>query len=232
MDVIYPVRPGDDNPELMYSLRSLEANYPHDRVWIIGHKPAWLTDVEYIPGNFGDYHSNVYNNIRLACEHPDIAEDIVIFNDDFFITEPITDIHTLYRSSLTEHLDLPRVKRGGWWKASLETTQVCLQAHGIADPISYELHLPFPCSKTLMAETLTLFQHVTPDNPPQWRTLYGNLHNIAGRRHRDVKAYHQAQLHRPYHSTEDRSFAGFASQLAHLFPNPSRYELETESEAA
>lgn len=28
MDVIYPVRPGDDNEELRYSLRSLAANFP------------------------------------------------------------------------------------------------------------------------------------------------------------------------------------------------------------
>lgn len=231
MDIICPVRPGDDNEELRYAVRSWETNLTFDRIWIVGHKPNWLTDVHYIPGNDAEYHANVYRNIRLACAHPDVADDILVMNDDFFITETVQP-ETLYRSTLTEHLQLRRVQRGGWWKRSLETTQVCLQAHNIPDPISYELHVPFPCNKTLMAETLHRFQHVTPDNPPQWRTLYGNLHNLGGKQHADVKAYSAGQLHKPYHSTEDRSFAGFAGQLARLFPSPSRYELEMDSEAA
>lgn len=224
MDIVCPVRPGDDNPELRLAIRSWEANLTFDRIWIVGHKPDWLTGVEFIPGNFGDYHENVYNNIRLACEHPDVADDIVITNDDIFVTEPVDEITPLYRCTLTEHLDLPRVRRGGWWKDSLEATQICLQALGIAEPISYELHVPFPAIKTLMAQTLKQFEYVTPTNPPQWRTLYGNLHHTDGRQFQDVKAYHGGELHRPFHSTEDRSFPAFEAQLAEMFQVPSQYE--------
>ena len=227
-DIIYPVRPGDRNDELRYSLRALEANYPnHGDVWIVGHKPEWVTSVNYIPGNTADHpQANLWANLQAACQHPDISDNIVIFNDDFYITEPVAKIPTLYRSTLTEHLNLPRVKRGEqWWRDSLRATLAVLQTLGHNDPISYELHTPFPCSKRRMADTLNRFQNVTPDSPPQWRSLYGNTHNIAGAQHKDGKAYRPGPLKPPFHSTDDRSFRHYRSQLQDMFPQPSRYEV-------
>ena len=48
MDLVYVVRDGA-NPELRYSLRSVAVNLPHDRVWIVGHVPAWITGCETVP---------------------------------------------------------------------------------------------------------------------------------------------------------------------------------------
>lgn len=229
LDIVCPVRPGDQNEPLRYAIRSWESNLQFDKIWIVGHKPNWLTDeIGYIPGNPTDNgHHNVYANILIASQHQEVSVNYLAVNDDFFITEPVSEARPLYRGTLAEHLNIPRVKRGGWWKDSLTTTQVCLQAHGIADPISYELHVPLPVDKVAMAETLQQFQHVTPANPPQWRTLYGNLHGIGGKQHQDVKAYHGGALHRPFHSTEPRSFPAFEAQLAAMFPELSRYERVT-----
>lgn len=226
MDIICPVRPGDDNDELRYAIRSWETNLTFDRIWIVGDKPDWLQNVQFIPGNRHESgHANVYDNIRLACNHPDISDQALIVNDDMYVTAPATP-QVFYRGTLDAHLELPRVQRGGWWKDSLETTRVCLQAHGIAEPLSYELHMPLPVNKAAMAETLRLFRHVTPANPPQWRSLYGNLHNIGGQQCDDVKAYHAGALHRPFHSTQPRSFPAHQDQLEELFPRPSRYEAQ------
>jgi hypothetical protein len=58
IDVVYPLGTGSvwqDN-ELRYSLRSLEKNFPDlGRVYVVGHKPDWLGNVEHIP--FGDSQS-------------------------------------------------------------------------------------------------------------------------------------------------------------------------------
>lgn len=227
MDIICPVRPGDRNEELRYAIRSWQTNLIHNTIWIVGHKPPWLTGVEHIPGNQRDNsHANVYWNILTACEHPGPSADVLILNDDMFITEPVANVDVLYRSTLAEHLALPRVHRArnGWWANSLRTTQLALHAHGIADPISYELHTPLPAGKQAMAHTLRMMQHVTPDNPPQWRSLYGNLHAIGGHQYDDCKMYGPGELKRPYHSTEDSSFGHYSHQLAALFPQPSRYE--------
>lgn len=223
--VLIPVRPGDDNEELRFSLRSIEANLPHDRVWIVGYQPNWVTNVEYIPGNTQPHtKANIYHNLLAACEHPDVPDDLVVFNDDFMVTEPVTPvIH--YRSSLQEHIDLPKVQRAkGWWWQSLTTTQTCLQALGFTDPLSYELHIPLLINKQAMADTLRRFQHVQPQNPPQWRTIYGVVNGIGGTPHPDPKAYRAGPVHTPYHSTTDRSFQHFAQHFEQLFPTPSRYE--------
>jgi hypothetical protein len=165
VDVVYIVRPGEENDELRYSLRSL-ANLPHNRVWIVGHRPAWLQGVEFIRGNTAGVtvaagRANVYNNVRLAADCDDMTEQVVIFNDDFFVTEPVDEVPIVYRSTLTEHIVLPRVQRNkGWWLESLMAARTCLQAYGFANPLSYELHMPFLIDRARMSETLALFQHV------------------------------------------------------------------------
>jgi hypothetical protein len=231
VDIVCPVRPGDDNKSLRLAIRSWESHLTFDRIWIVGHKPAWLAGVEHIPGNpTNNGHANVYTNMLIASQHPDVSSTYLAVNDDFFVTAP-TVPEVFHRCTLTEHLNIPRVKRGGWWKDSLEITRVCLQAHGIAEPLSYELHVPLPVNKAAMTQTLEQFQYVTPDNPPQWRSLYGNLHNIGGTQRADVKAYQSGKLSRPYHSTSPRGFPAYADELAAMFPEPSQYEQAEEAAA-
>ncbi|ANA86449.1 hypothetical protein BH762_gp070 [Gordonia phage OneUp] len=224
--LVYIVRPGE-NEELRMSLRSLR-NLPHDEVWIVGDKPSWVSDeVNFIQGNLGPTsHDNVYNNIRLACAHPDVADEFVIMNDDFFITEQMPTIPNWYRSTLDEHIALPRVQRQrGWWLESLTLTRIALLAHGIKVPLSYELHVPFAVNKAAMGETLTQFSYVNPGNPPQWRSLYGNMHQIPAEPHEDCKRYVGNELVRPLHSCDDGSFFLIERELQQLFPEPSKYEV-------
>ena len=169
--------------------------------------------------------ANIFHNILAACRHPDVSEQFVIFNDDFFVTAPVTDVEIHYRSTLREHMNLPSLRtRKSWWSDSLTTTMACLQTLGIPDPISYELHIPFPVDKKLMRATLERFESVTPNNPPQWRTLYGNLNNIGGTVAKDSKVMSQGVLRMPYHSTTDVSWRFFRRRFMQMFPEPSRYE--------
>lgn len=230
LDVVYPIRRGDNNPELRWSLRCLEANYPHAQVWIVGHKPAWLTGINHIRGGNKQPSSaaNVYHNILIACTHPDTPDQLVVMNDDFFITQPLTDIPITYRGPLKEHLQLPRVTQApnSWWSKSLRTTLIVLQALGHRDPLSYELHNPLPVDKAAMAETLqwAVRQDITPDNPPQWRTLYGVLNNIGGRQSKDCKAIRGTGVGKPFHSTDDKGWTRFHSYFGHTYPTPCKYE--------
>lgn len=228
LDLVYPVRPGDVNEELRFSLRSVEANYPHGRIWLVGDMPNWVTGVEFIPGNTQPHmRANIYHNLLAVCRHPKVADEFVIFNDDFFVTEPVEGTPMSYRSTLREHLDLPRLRTTqGWWKDSLTTTLICLQAVGIDDPLSYELHVPFPVNKAKMLATLEQFKNVTPANPPQWRSLYGNLHATNPVKAGDSKVFRPGPLRTPYHSTTDVSWRNFRTTFRTLFPEPSPYELD------
>jgi hypothetical protein len=228
LDIIYPVRPGNLNEELRYSLRTLEANFPnHGQVWVVGYKPNWLTNIQFIPGNTAPHaRANLWHNLLAAATHPDTPNQFIIFNDDFFITEPVTDIPIGWRCPLKQHVEHRGVVRGAsWWRESLKVTQICLQAMGYTNALSYELHIPFHADKQLLAETLQRFTPVTPENPPQWRTLYGVMHQIGGHRIPDGKTYRAAQdLPKPFHSTDDAVWRHYAQQYAKLYPNPSRYE--------
>lgn len=225
-DIVIPVRPGDNNEELRFALRSWEQNYPHNSVWIVGHKPNWVTNVHHIPGNSAPHsRANLWWNLLAYCQHPDTPDDFVAMNDDFFVTEPITRPEVFYRGTLKDHIALKRVQRGAsWWRDSLNTTLICLQALGHKDPLSYELHVPFPANKQLMCETLQRFSDITPHNPIQWRTTYGVLNNIGGTQTTDSKAYGPGEIRTPYHSTDDVHFRYYARQLKQLFPTASRYE--------
>lgn len=230
MLAIYPVRPGDHNPELRTSLRSL-ANLPEvDEVWTIGHRPTWLTPDRHIDGNL--HHTpqaNVYNNVREGARQAAIDghAEVIVMNDDFIITAPVHRLPALYRCTLAEHLALPGVARRDpreWWPTSLHATRAVLQAHGIPEPLSYELHAPYRCDPARMADILDQFQHVTPDNPPQWRSLYGNVEHVTAAKHTDGKAYGPCEMTRPYFSTQDDTYRHFAQQLDDMFPTPSRWE--------
>lgn len=228
-DIVYPVRNGDNNEELRYSLRCIETNYPdHGDVWIVGHKPNWLTNIRHIPGNGyrGHYNWNVYRNILAAAEHPDTPHQFVVFNDDFMVTQPVDHIPVYYHGSLVEQVAPIRRNPKTWWHKSLLLTLKTLQDAGYPDPLSYELHVPFPVTnKAAMAEVLRRFINTGTSYPAQWRTLYGVIHNIGGTQHADVKARTRSgPINAPFHSTTDSTFKFFRHYFESHYPNPSRYE--------
>lgn len=225
-DVIYPVRSGDNNEELRWSLRTLAANYPHGTVWIVGHKPSWVTNVHHIPGNRQRTpQANVYHNILAACTHPGTPDQFIVFNDDFYITAKTSHIPTLYRGPLARHVEQVRKNRTNtWWHLSLETTQDVLLTAGYTNPLSYELHTPMRVDKLAMAEVLEKYIDVTPDNPPQWRTLYGVVNKIGGSQGKDTKSYRNGPIPEPFHSTQDISWRFFRAWYRNRYPDPCRYE--------
>lgn len=226
MDVVYPIRPGDDNEELRFSLRSLCANFPHARVWFIGHLPSWVQGVNHVPGNIHSrYEANGYGNLQIAAHTEDISEWFVIFNDDFYVTEPVAELETLYHCTLDYHINMPRVQQNkGWFLAQLESTRDKLAPYNIAEPLSYELHIPMAVNKQKFGEILDRYASDLPSNVPQCRSLYGNILGIGGRKVYDVKFHGPAEIRKPFHSTEDSSFAYFRERLEAMFPDPCRYE--------
>lgn len=227
MHLVYIVRPGR-NEELRFSLRSVAANLPVESVTIVGDPPGWVTGCRVLPGN--RYHTkvrNVYDNVRIAAEDPQVPAEFVLMNDDFYVLEPVTTIPTLHRGPLAAHRDRLHPHRT-WWTVSLDATIAFLRDRGFENPLSYELHTPMPVVKEKMAAVLSTAADYQPDNPPQWRTIYGNLAGIGGELARDAKI---AQPDRParergtFLSTDDGAFAlEVVAELRERFPEPSPYE--------
>jgi hypothetical protein len=83
-------------PELKYCLRSIEKYAPQE-VTVIGDKPAF--DVKYIPykgEQFKFKERNIFEKTLL------MKEDFWLFNDDFFLLDPIGENH--YSGLLSERI--------------------------------------------------------------------------------------------------------------------------------
>lgn len=226
MLAIYPVRPGDNNPELLFSLRSLTHLPMVDEVWTVGYRPSWCQPDRHIDGNLhASPQANVYHNVLEACRAT-TSPEVIIMNDDFIVTGRVDQVPIQYRCTLDEHIALPALKRKQWhwWPSSLQVTRLCLHAYGHETPLSFELHTPFRCDPNRMVDTLDRFRLVTPQNPPQWRSLYGNEHVNDPTVVEDVKAFGPRDITHPFFSTQDSSFSYFATEFAAMFPEPSRWE--------
>lgn len=258
-DLLYVVREGDHNPELRHSLRSVCANLPHERVWIGGYKPSWVSDeVGYIPVpqgpvTFRDSWQTKFTNTRInlaaSLRHPDMSEDVVLFNDDFYVTEPINEVPVLTYGNLDYFLTYFRATMkvpSRYVLAEEETMQWC-EEQGFAQLLSYALHVPMPINRTMMRETLERLP-LLGKNEMQLhvRTAYGNMHAIGGERIADVKVEpgtpgrrHRLNgvyidgnqttnrtLPKPFASSNDRTFASYAigRWIRAMFPDPCRYE--------
>ena len=222
-DVVYRVRSGDSNEELRFSLRSL-VNFPHRNVWIVGHKPAWVTNVRHIPGNKHGKQkwANGWNNIELACQHGDISDPFILVDDDMFFLKPTTEIPNLHRDKLRDQI--ARTPSGSW-KTTLQNALTWLESQGINDPDSYELHIPYVVHKAQMLEVLTKARNWSWPANPQWRTVESNYWRRGGTQGPDVKVRSSKMPDVDnLLSTTDTTFKHARSELERLFPRKCVYE--------
>lgn len=226
MDVVYITAEERTNEALRYSLRSVAANFPHRKVWLAGFQPIWLANVGHIGGNEGaTKEAKIYNNVLAAAQHPEVSDQFVMFNDDFFVTAPVKKVPPKYLQPLSRHCEEETIKNGhGGWRDTMLSTLDLLTELGVKNPLSYELHVPMMFDKKVLAELMA--PHVS-DAPPQLRSLYGNLAGVGGTQMGDVKALlngRDYQIPTPFFSTWDLTFTEYQPKLDKMFPNPSPYE--------
>lgn len=213
-------RPGE-NEELRFSLRTVHRFFPDAPLYIVGDKPDWVTGVAFLQGNrHGAKKLNVWDNLVLLADWDDVPDDIVIMNDDMFIVQPIRTIPVLYRGTLVDHI--ARLgDRDDWWTRSLQHTQRLLGPYAL----SYELHTPFPAKRSQLRESLAIDPG---DDPPQWRTLYGNQWHTNPTIAKDVKITRAVKQvpHGPFISTTDQTFRFVRYMLLQIVPGPSPYEAD------
>lgn len=182
LDIIYFVKDGMYNEELRYSLRSVDANMPHKRVWIFGGCPLGIVpDIRVRVDQVGKTKwDRVRNMYKMVCENKEITDDFIMFNDDFFVMQPTDHIEPMYRCSLEEHIKILESHRPSAYSRLLRDCKETLTG----EPLSYELHIPFIFNKKKMLKMLNSFpnQHCT-------RTMYGNIYKIRGERSNDPKIF-------------------------------------------
>lgn len=187
MDLVYIVKYGDKNDDLKYSLRSVARFVPHDKIWIVGYKPSWVQNVGYIHVKQSENKwKNSVNNIIAACNCPDISEDFVLMNDDFFAIKPIEDLETSLNASLGLLNDTvmkykKKTHLSPWQKAFREVKDL-LSRMKIKEPYyDYEAHIPMIINKNKYLNVMNMPEvrnFMKTRKVLHKRTLYKNIDKI------------------------------------------------------
>lgn len=233
-DIVYIVKASENNPELLHSLRSVAANLPHRRVWLVGYRPRWVAaEVGYLPTiQRGPKHANTWGNWVAAARCPDISDEFTLFNDDFFVTKPIDDVPALHRGPLSEMIEWYARYRLTSHRQRAAVTRQALQRAGHGEPLySYELHTPMVINRHILAEGIRWLDsgRSTSGANVAKRTFYGNFAGVGGERSQDVKVMKASdgvpEVRLPFLSTLPASWGGLAGGwIRQLFPEPGRYE--------
>lgn len=227
-DVVYPVRAGERNDELRYSLRSLE-HLPHGRVHMIGFAPTWVDQrrVRVLPASRGSYLPKwavVSQHILDACLDAEISDPFILMNDDMYIMERLEHLPLLNRgrtSVLVEQLRAAGVDSD--YVDSMLRTRDELERYGFPDPLSFELHTPITVYKGAMREAIAIGNGIRRWNR---RTAFGALFGCVGETIADVKVLRRGDPipPGPLLSSSDYTFPWVLPHLRKLFPFPGIYE--------
>lgn len=238
MDILVPCRDGENNPSLVYTLRSIEKNVPHRKIWLAGGKPSWVSDeIGFIRSEqFGSPYTNVHNNLRAALRVPELADEFLYFNDDFYVLRPVTSIPPLFEGTLAERVDRLRRTSLGEYTRGAELTLELLTKAGFEKPLNYDLHVPMPMTKIGLDDTLGFIERSGRTFWPHMRSIYGALNGLDEHAEQMADVKITTQIGRPspeetYLSTSLRSLVtGSAGwHLRKTFFTPSRYESEAST---
>lgn len=208
LDIVYVVKNSAMNEELRYSLRSVQRNLPHRKIWIYGGCPVWCRPDEKV--EIRQTGATKYDKVgslwsRIATNE-EITEDFILMNDDFYVMKKTEEIEPAYRATILEHIrqNIEARGRSGRYVELLGNVNQELEAAGIQNPLSYELHIPMIFNKEKLLETLEAFPGVHAT-----RSLYGNFNHIGGKQMDDVKVFNRKQSFDPesqYLSSDDNTW--------------------------
>lgn len=227
---VFYVRYGK-NEELRYSLRSLAANVPHDDVWIFGGWPDWVNQFSVrtvgIPAE-GSQSMVTARNIRAACSNPGVSDPFVLWMDDIYAVQPVTEIPRLHAGPLTATVRRYASVRSAWATGLRATARYLADKLPGQELLNYELHVPLIVRKEPMFEALAVLGEI-PVPFPHKRTIYGNFAALGGEQTTDVKVVNPRVLPGgAWWSSSDSHFLRTVyPHLREWFPNPSPYELDS-----
>lgn len=236
MDVVYIVRPGDDNEELRYSLRSLK-NIPHRKVFIAGYKPEWVTGVEYLPVPQSQHkYDNIQKNLQTVFSAQGATDDVIYMNDDFFVMKPIKEVEVLHRGKLLDVIDEYEKKFSPWmlYPTYMRNTVYMLRKLGVEvdDIKSYDsIHVPMVVNRRKWLALQQKSKELFPNFQLMlWRTMYGNYYQLGGREVDDAKvanSFGSINHDATFLSSLDSSFrdGAIGKFVCDTFPDKGQYEV-------
>lgn len=223
-DIVYFVRECTSNEELRYSLRSLK-NFPHRYVWIYGGCPDYIKPDFYVHVDQSEHNKwlNVNKMLRMACSNSKITKSFWLFNDDFFVMQPVEKPTNHYHGDLYKRIVQLEDKFGNITEYSQLLRDCCKELESLgASTLNYTLHTPmlFNRSKAKQLFKVSDFHG--------FRSLYANYFKIGGTDIKDNKitSLDKKYVSGTYLSTHENSFANgeVGKQIREMFPDRCKYE--------
>lgn len=226
-DLIYILKADIDTEELKYSLRSVEKNFPIGRVWFVGGQPEGLEPDIRIPhvqvGN--SKWEMIRSSMWKAVNDERLSEDFFLFNDDFFVMEPVdTDsFRNFVDGTLGRRIDELHSESGmnAYTRTLFKLEQELKTMH--EPTMNFDVHLPMLLNKEQVRSTLYKC------SSPQMRSAIGNINRLPFVIHPDVKVYdlESVPVNETYLSTNDDTFrkGNVGKYIRETFTTKSRFEV-------
>jgi len=175
-------------------------------------------------------YANAKNNIQHIVNSPQVSDEFIFMNDDFYIMQPLDRLQYYHGGHFDNKLNKFKIYAPDTpYTKMLHRTKSVLDGLGIDGPLDYTLHVPFLYNKKKLAKILPYDGSV--------RTIYGNVHKVGGREIQDVKVHPKRRKPHalepfdylnnptPFLSTDDRAFESVKTNLlGKVFTKPSKYE--------
>ena len=194
-------------------------------------RPSWVRNVGYIAvDQAGTKYHNSTANVLAACDHDDISDPFLLFNDDFFVVAPVDTVPVLHNGPMQP---APRHLDGlSTWQQGRALTYRMLRQWGFDEPLSYDLHVPLPIHKAAMVEAVRRADRYQIPALHK-RTVYGNVAGLGGVFADDVKVHDTGRTFPPgarFVSTNPTSWrVGLVGEvLRGVFEEPGPYEVREE----
>ena len=240
IDLLYVLGTGSNwnNNEIRFSLRSVHQNLKDvGKIWIVGHDPGGLKNINFIPhpDEIGPHNAdgNITRKIIRACREEGLSDTFIKMNDDYLIIKPISthDIVPMHKGDLTE-------KRNSYfsvnpWRKRLKRTMEALVEKGLP-ALHFDYHAPIPISKHDFEKTVSLFEY-EHDIGICTRSMYGNIvyPDAYQLTYEKEKVFAHLTLEQINQLTECALFLAYNDDglnqslkywLGYNFPDPSPYE--------
>ena len=232
-DVVYFVKDEPVNDELVYSLRSVEKNWPYRSVWFCGGCPDNLRPDRMM--KIRQDGTSKWNNVRAmiaqVCQNDDLTESFWLFNDDFFVLKPMSeDMPPQYNGDLISYVERIE-KRQGHSDEFTMRLRACagMLAEARKTTLNYEVHKPMLINRKKALEVLDQFPRT-----PAFRSIYGNCLGIGGESRHDMKIkklkykkLFDVENYWEFVSTSDESFTDgdVGEMIRRKFRAQSRFEV-------
>lgn len=227
-DVVYILKNNMESDEIIYSLRSVEKNFPYRKIWFVGGCPGTIAPDVWM--NFTQQGETKWQKatsaIAAACKNDDITEDFWLFNDDFFIMKRIRVLKPMIRGTLQQRCKDIEANNNGlqsMYSRQLHKTIHVLKLNGYPQ-LDYALHVPMLINRRKALEVIDAFPKC-----PMFRSLYGNYCGIEAETVKDVKVRGMNSWPKDARllSTDDMSFyhGKVGEYIRESFPDPSKYEV-------